>query len=136
MKIDNLLMNIKTLTIHKKEEDIRLQLFGALLPMLLSKDIFKKNSDVKPFIDSLMLESEFKNYLYASRTQIVAKMARELEKINKESMNNVILIMQENISNYELNKDSNCKNEKKQSETNINNITAVLNKYSRNKEDS
>ncbi|WP_143076538.1 hypothetical protein [Peptostreptococcus sp. D1] len=50
-------------------------MIGILSEMILSKEIFQKNSDIDEFITNVF-DISFKHYVYKSRTLIVAKTTR------------------------------------------------------------
>ncbi|MDV2581406.1 hypothetical protein [Alkalibacillus haloalkaliphilus] len=53
------------------------ELIGLNTLVLFSKDIFKNNSDIKPFIKSVY-GLEFRDYLYKSRTLLVARVNKHI----------------------------------------------------------
>ncbi|GCD83166.1 hypothetical protein [Parageobacillus thermoglucosidasius] len=68
----------------KNEHSLRMFLYGCSAQIILSKDIFVNNKELIGFTLSLGLE--FRDYVYASRTTIVSRIIRELEKKNLEQL--------------------------------------------------
>lgn len=65
-------------------DQIRLSLYSIITVILLSKEVFKKNIDIVPFIDSLNLN--YKEYIFKSRTLLVARVIRYIEKAEHEDL--------------------------------------------------
>lgn len=59
-------------------EQIRVSLYSILTTIILSKQIFKRNEDIKLLLEELNLE--YKDYVYKNRTLIVAKVIRHVQK--------------------------------------------------------
>lgn len=127
---------IQKLSIDNKEEDqLRMDLYSTMIPFLLSKEKFKRNDDIKEFTNQLKLKKEMKDYLFASRTQIVARIVREVEDFDEIQMKENIKIFKRysssNNSNQPLQKDNrNTARQTKAEEK----ILKMMNKYSRNKD--
>lgn len=68
------------------EEDKSI-IYGIFTSICLSTELFKRNIDLKPFVERLFKEySEYdfdKDYLYKSRSNILAKSLREIQKFKK-----------------------------------------------------
>lgn len=60
------------------------KIIGIVSELLLSKQIFSKNSDVEKFLKEV-LGLEFKAYLYKSRTMVVARVTREIFALEMDS---------------------------------------------------
>lgn len=125
---------IESLSINKAEETMRLELYGTLIPFLLSKEEFKRNSDVRNFTDKLIIKKELKDYLFASRTQIVARMAREIENYDEEQLRKNIVILKNQLLNkkYFIEENNKLNTTKRQSKAEEK-ILRMMDKYSRNK---
>lgn len=127
---------IQKLSIDNKEEDqLRMDLYSTMIPFLLSKEQFKRNDDIKEFTNQLKLKKEMKDYLFASRTQIVARIVREVEDFDEIQMKENIKIFKKyslsNNSNQSLQKDNrNTARQTKAEEK----ILKMMDKYSRNKD--
>lgn len=68
----------------KDEELIRLESFSIIVSFMLSKDVFKVNSELKEFMNELGLDC--KPYLAKSRTAMLAKTVRVFEKAEKQQL--------------------------------------------------
>lgn len=66
----------------KKPEHLRVDMYGFLVCIILDFRLFKKNSDLHNILDRLVLEKNIKDYLYASRTQLLARIIREFNKMD------------------------------------------------------
>lgn len=126
-----LIYNINNLDSRLKEEELKIGLYSTLIPFLLSFDFFKYNIDIQIFLENLKLKKEIKPYVYNSRTLIVAKIAREIEKFNKEELVYNIKFFKEYCKNYE--KENNVNKYSKSNKNKEERIVQMLNKYSRNK---
>lgn len=121
--MESLLKRIKLLDNRSKDEEIRLDLYSTLVPYILSVDVFKNNKDIKAFIESLKLKKEIKWYVYKSRTQLVARISREIQRADREMLLfNAKVLKQHALSSENTNNES-AKKE----------IVDILNKYSRNR---
>ena len=58
------------------------KLVGIVCELVLSKEIFKNNTDIEDFIIGVF-NLKFKDYLYKSRTLLVARLTREILKNDK-----------------------------------------------------
>ena len=67
----------------KDEELIRLESFSVIVSFMLSKEVFKVNSELKEFMNELGMDC--KPYLVKSRTAMLAKIVRVFEKSRKNS---------------------------------------------------
>lgn len=119
----------------KNPELIRFELFSILTSILLSKDVFKNNSEIVSFLSSLNIE--FKEYVFKSRTLIIARVLRTVENLD-ESMLELYMIALENVLRRETENTEETKNKetKQQNEKNSSNnyIEEILKKYSRNRD--
>ncbi len=79
LKENKLLFNkIVSLKNIKNEGTLRIYLYGYSSEIILSKDIFPSNKELIDFITAMGLE--FRDYVYASRTVVVSRIIREIEK--------------------------------------------------------
>lgn len=130
--MDNKSLYNKILSLeHIKDEDLlRINLFGYFSKIVLSKEIFKNNKELVEFIKSLGLE--FRDYVYASRTVVVSRLIRHLEKrdINqlKEILNKMIEFLSIQLEIVKVS-DDNTSNQKKHSESNY--VKSIVEKYRR-----
>lgn len=125
-----LLKRIKLIDSRLKEEDVRLDLYSTLIPYILSKNIFRNNKEIKEFIDLLSLEKKLKSYVYNTRTQIAARLCREIQKSDRDRLLHNAKVLKNHALNLEIN--TYTKNNTTY-EKNKKSIIDVLNKYSRNK---
>ena len=63
-------------------EQLRVELFSCLTYIFLSKEYFKNNKDIVEFNKALQID--LKDYVYKSRTLLVARMNREIQKADKD----------------------------------------------------
>ncbi|RDB32002.1 hypothetical protein [Exiguobacterium sp. RIT594] len=66
---------------------------GLVSSTILSKELFKKNEDLKEYTDIFRdnNSSSFKDYIFASRTQVIAKVQRFLlETLTDDNFDNII----------------------------------------------
>ncbi|WP_077736431.1 hypothetical protein [Bacillus sonorensis] len=97
------------------QENKRILIFGTLTHILLSKSIINKNDEIPNFIKNIF-KIDFKDYVYKSRTLVVARVARIVEKMNLEELDNTINLL---IKLFELENSSvNKKNNKKDKNNN------------------
>lgn len=65
-------------------EQLRVELFACLTYIFLSKEYFKLNKDIIDFNKELNID--LRDYVYKSRTLLVARMNREIQKADKETL--------------------------------------------------
>lgn len=83
----------------KNTEQITEQLYGLYTYILLNRNMFKRNSDLKNFIEPLFekinvyytKDIQFKDYVYKSRSLVIARFIRIIEKSNNNVRNELIL---------------------------------------------
>ena len=80
----------------KDEELIRLESFSVIVSFILSKEAFRANVDLKIFMEELGIEC--KPYLAKSRTAMLAKMLRIVEKAEKQQLLKYIAVINQKIS--------------------------------------
>ncbi len=79
LKENKLLFNkIVSLKNIKNESTLRIYLYGYSSEIILSTDIFPSNKELIEFITAMGLE--FRDYVYACRTVVVARVIRDIEK--------------------------------------------------------
>ncbi len=66
----------------KSKHPAKYKLIGIVSGIVLSKDIFKKNNELKVFIKNTF-NIEFKEYVFSSRTMVVAKLVRLINDSNE-----------------------------------------------------
>ncbi|MBU6001032.1 hypothetical protein KQ236_11900 [Lactococcus lactis] len=126
---------IKNLSLNKNEFQLKMDLYSALIPYLLSTEKFKRNSEIKNFTNRLKLKRELKDYLFASRTQIVARMVREIENFDEFLLKENIRVFKEYNLMEHNETSSDIKTEKVGKKLGAEDrILKTINKYSRNKD--
>ena len=78
-------MNKKLILYRNELKNSKIQtykLVGIVCELVLSKEIFKNNTDIEDFIIGVF-NLKFKDYLYKSRTLLVARLTREILKNDK-----------------------------------------------------
>lgn len=76
---------INTIKKSDSEEKIRVELFSIVTYIVLSKEIFPRNSNIKEFIEKV--DDDFKNYksyLYDSRTILLARILKDMSLKEKK----------------------------------------------------
>ncbi|REH94085.1 hypothetical protein DOS67_09835 [Staphylococcus felis] len=68
----------------KNSEELRLNLYSLYSDFLLSKEAFRNNKDLKPFLEKNKIY--FKDYVYARRTTVISRFVRKIEKGNTEEL--------------------------------------------------
>lgn len=126
--------SIKRLEKTKDIDQCNEELFGIYAYILLNKKAFKYNHDLKKFIDPLLKEINkynkkdivFKDYVYRSRSLIVARFIRIIENSDK----NVKNILIKNLTCFSA---KNHKNVKKESpkKKRKNSVDELLNRFER-----
>ena len=61
---------------------------GIIILTILDTKLFPRNSDLPVFIEKVF-ELNLKDYVYASRTLIIARVIRKLEKLKKDEIHNL-----------------------------------------------
>ena len=126
---------IKNLSLNKNEFQLKMDLYSTLIPYLLSTEKFKRNSEIKNFTNRLKLKRELKDYLFASRTQIVARMVREIENFDEFLLKENIRVFKEYNLMEHNETSSDIKTEKVGKKLGAEDrILKSINKYSRNKD--
>ena len=125
---------IQKLSLDKDQQILKMDLYSTMIPFLLSKERFIKNIDIRDFTDRLNLNKEMKDYLFASRTQIVARMVREIDSFDDSQMHENVNFFKKYVLDHKENSDveKNNRNSSRQSKDEEK-IVKMINKYSRNK---
>lgn len=93
----------------------RYKIIGIIAELLLSKEIFKKNSDISVFLENIF-SITYKNYILKSRTLIVAHCCKMLETCEEREYNyykkRLLQFINEKIG--ELKEENNIKEERNQ----------------------
>ena len=115
-----LIQKINRLKFISLEESLRYDLFSIFTALLLSKEFFKKNCEIKDFLNSNGIE--IKDYVAKSRTNMLARTLLYINTINIEKMHQINNSLLELIKNNDNNEDDVY-------------IKKILNKYARNGND-
>lgn len=133
MSLDKETIYIKNLLVDldkkSNEEKLRINLYTIMITAILSKKIFVKNSDIPEFISKLNIH--YKDYVYRSRTLVVARIIREIEKSDKTKLLVFVSELKELL--FESNNSSNHDNKKKLQTKGTNNNSAddILSQFRR-----
>ncbi|WP_368790980.1 hypothetical protein AB3Z09_11300 [Companilactobacillus farciminis] len=123
--------NLSRLSSKSNPQEVRYYLMSIYGTILQSTSIFSKNIDIKPFVNSLPLEREMRDYLFSARPAVIARIIKE---INKSNDKNLYIFLDSAKKLIAVNPKSNKKitktSKKNHSEKN-NYIDNLLNKYSR-----
>lgn len=133
----NLKNKIRKLENISDENLKRMELYSIVSTLILSKNIFKFNKDINNFLK--ILNINFKNYVLKSRTLILARVLRKIEKADMQKLNfyssSIKDFYNKEINNINSNnkeeKVAPTKNSRKKSEHNY--MDEILKKYSRRK---
>lgn len=119
-------------------EELRCDLYSILTTVLFSKEDFKSNKDIKNFLDKLGIT--LKDYVMKSRTQIIAKVLRIVQKADEEQIKkfttqiNIFFVndKKEKITQISSKTQVNNNKSSKKNKDKNNYMTEILKKYSRN----
>lgn len=78
-------MNLASLDKRSNIEQKRVILFSSYTYIILSKEIYENNPEIRKLISNLNLD--FKDYVFRSRTTVVARLIRILEKAPESDIN-------------------------------------------------
>lgn len=109
----------------KNTEIIKTELYSIFVILILSKNQFINNIEIKNFLSDFNIS--FKEYVYYSRTMILARTLREIEKANEFEINEMKFIF---LNKFYINKKE-TKYSKSRS-LNDDYLSSVLEKYTRN----
>lgn len=123
----NIVVKIKRIQEIVDNEDFKLELYSIITNLILSKDIFKSNKEVGEFLDKI--DISFKDYVMNSRTMILARTLRIINKSEEEDLIKYKSTLNELIVSDELKKEDK-KNKKVVNDDKY--IDNILKKYSRN----
>ncbi|MEK4248487.1 hypothetical protein [Paenibacillus sp. FSL W7-1287] len=104
-------------------DQIKMEFYSVLIPVLLSKEIFEYNIDIKEMLKSFKFKNPIGEYLYANRTALVAKVIREVDRNEIEDIKHNIMAFKEFV----------LKVMEDQQLVDASEATKFINKYSRNK---
>ncbi|WPQ68416.1 hypothetical protein [Weissella paramesenteroides] len=118
-------------SINKKEDVLRRESYSFLVCVILDKEIFKKNKDLHIVLDKLNLRTPLKSYLFASRTQLIARLVREFSTMDDIHIRKNIQYFAEYLDLNEINKPQKDEINQKNIEKNL----EIINRYRRNRHD-
>lgn len=105
-------------------------LFGFISSLILSKEQFERNADIQKFLDSLGFQ--YKKYVYVSRTIILSRVIRDIEKLEEndfEKFKNDLLKYLKNEFPYVFETGSKTIKRKENKKSNDNYVSKILDKY-------
>lgn len=124
INIDIVIKRIKKIQSINDELLLRYEMYSIFTEIILSKEQFKKNNDISNFLECF--DIRFKEYVLGTRTLILAKTLRVIEKAEYETLCKYKKTLLKML-------DESVKIENNKSDTSAKYITNILNKYSRNK---
>jgi hypothetical protein len=81
-------LSLSKLNKRTNEETLRYELFSAYTYVILSKEYFKKNIDIKPFLEGANIE--LKKYVYLSRTQLLSRVMRIIHHADDSELRSLL----------------------------------------------
>ncbi|MFI8624998.1 MULTISPECIES: hypothetical protein [Bacillus] len=114
---------IRLLESNSDIDHVKMEFYSVLIPVLLSKEIFQYNKDIKELLELFKFENTIGEYLFSNRTALVAKVIREIDRNKIEDINFNISIFKEFVLKVI---------EEKQL-VDFSETTKFINKYSRNR---
>lgn len=103
----------------------KMEFYAVLIPVFLSTEMFKHNHDLEELVEKFRVNTRIKSYLYDSRTALIARLIREINKNSEEELKfNMTIFKEYSLGIIE-----------KKGLTSSNDITKIINKYSRNNKD-
>ncbi|AQL55250.1 hypothetical protein BZG32_12685 [Enterococcus faecalis] len=88
MDLRNELKKIRVSIIDNSEEQVKSELYGIFSSLILSKKIAPKNSDLKGIMSELNFS--FKEYVFKSRTILLSRIIRAIEKMDEKEVSILI----------------------------------------------
>lgn len=126
--MDKIIINKKLSTIKNSNniEQVRIELFGVITSILLSKELFKYNKEMVEFLQNINIVC--KPYIMKSRTAILGKVIRKIEKIEIDEMKEIGEVINRMLNEFS---DSLNKNVEKPEKVKKNYMAEIMRKYSR-----
>lgn len=100
--------DLQQLDTRTNPERIRYKLYPIYTNLLLNKNFFKSNNDIKDLCNYLSLT--FKDYVYRSRTLLVARIIRSIERADQKDLLTYVEVAQKYIYAYNDKAEKNIKN--------------------------
>lgn len=110
----------------KDIEYVKGEMYSIFSILILSKKQFNRNIEIKEFLGKLNIN--FKEYVYVSRTSVLARVLREIEKADEERVRSIGLILFNEFNSENGNIKSNYKKTKKNDDY----LLGILDRYTRN----
>lgn len=89
--------NLSKLNGNTNVDLLRLELYSIVTEVFLSKAYFNRNSEIVAFIDAI--NYQYGEYLFKSRTLLLARILRDIKKADKEELLLILRILQDLIFN-------------------------------------
>ena len=126
--MDKIIINKKLSTIKNSNniEQVRIELFGVITSILLSKELFKYNKEMVEFLQDIDIVC--KPYIMKSRTAILGKVIRKIEKIEMQEMKEIGEVINRMVNEFS---DSLNENIEKPEKVKKNYMAEIMRKYSR-----
>lgn len=121
-KLTLLQSELNNLDVRTDTDRVRFKIYAIYIEMLLNHDLFHHNDDIKPFCKKLNLS--FKDYVFRSRTLLVSRIIRLIEKSDAQS-----LILYKSVANSLI--ESYSKGSLKENKSKVSN-TNIIDKFGRN----
>lgn len=123
MTIKLLWRKSRHLSLKPNIEYTKMDFYSVLIPTILSTDIFDKNEDLKILVDKFIVEKPLLEYLYGNRTSLIARLIREIEKLDESALLKNIDILKDFLNEiFEESQEGNIE---------LKNAVNFINKYSR-----
>lgn len=110
----------------KDIEYVKGEMYSIFSILILSKKQFNRNIEIKEFLGKLNIN--FKEYVYVSRTSVLARVLREIEKADEERVRSIGLILFNEFNS----ENDNVKNNYKKTKRNNDYLLGILDRYTRN----
>lgn len=123
--------NLSRLSSKSTPLEVRYYLMSIYGTILQSTSLFSKNIDIKPFVNSLPLEREMRDYLFSARPAVIARIIKEINKSNDKNLYIFLDSAKELIAVNQKSAKKVTKGSKKGRSEKDNYIDNLLNKYSR-----
>ena len=110
----------------KDIEYVKGEMYSIFSILILSKKQFNRNLEIKEFLGKFNIN--FKDYVYVSRTSVLARVLREIEKSDEERVRSIGLILFNELNSENVN----VKNNYKKAKRNDDYLLGILDRYTRN----
>lgn len=110
------------------ELELKSNTFSIFILTLLSKEIFPRNNDIQFFIKQFSFAGQFKEYLFASRTQLIARLIRIIDSSEPDQLKHYNQTL---MRYFEV--EEKKKNIEKYDKKEVDEIINTLNRFSRKK---